>query len=881
MTGHRRTTSGCSCILRTFSIRNGPPNFYANAETAWAEPDNAVRADASASASATERTTPTGAEPIPAAAEWLTIAVVDAATQRPIANAEVWWYHPATGRRIRNLPVAERRRLQGDTAAIAERFGWRTRSDSEGNARIALDERGAAFVLARSGELYGVSPFVREPRPAGGHVLELARDRTLTIRVLDAEGAPARGVPLALRQLSNANRSGGATKHGLVTDERGECVVPHAQEMTALEWGPDKGKPVPTLEVTVRVPKLVVDPVLVDAQPLPDDPVEVRLPPTGRLVVRPTFEGRAIPRLDELMLLPAGVETLARIRSEWTQPVEADGRVRFEHVPLGATFLIGRHQWHVEIDGPTSTETSVERAVDFAEHVYAISGRLQNPGGSPLTEDSVRGECLIEKSDGKMSSIDSTRLKPDTDGRFLWFLWNTPNARASRIHSIDFRWQRTEASPLRTTVAVQGLRRGRNELGDVRLGIEPRVVAGRIVLEGGEPRHTRAVVQRLVVDGSDDGSDWRNVDGLQSVIHRDTWTFEVRGTVEPGRYRVWFDGLDHLPVEPIEFVPGRDDLVVRIVRGHQIQIELLLPTGVTPVMLRTALTAATSVGLAHDGTALEVDGFRDPMQALAITYREGSGTVRWERAPAGTFRLEIRSRATGELLHAIDDVVVPPPDGDDPRLRQIDLRRAVERLHVNLGTGPDGGELGRPVIAFVLPQPSDGPWHGTSTWEDELTIAVRPVAHDVLITDGIHRPSTLRGVRDSAEAALRPWPVAELALSNAPPLPAGSAWLARTNEAEHPDSARSYRTGRRRGSLRGRLNPPRRLVAFVDGRARVAVADATAGLAIGLRHAGKTTWLEQVSPSRVAAGATTAVELSPAEVERLTAELRPDAKRGR
>lgn len=115
------------------------------------------------------------------------LRVIDAASRAPVPFADVF---------VGESNADWRRRDAGGQhwAERLEQSDAARRTDAKGEVRLPAIRR-RLFVVARSGRLFGAGIVGRgEETP----VLELVLDRTLRVRVLDAEGQPTAGVPIGL-----------------------------------------------------------------------------------------------------------------------------------------------------------------------------------------------------------------------------------------------------------------------------------------------------------------------------------------------------------------------------------------------------------------------------------------------------------------------------------------------------------------------------------------------------------------------------------------------------------------------------------------------------------------------------------------------------------
>ncbi len=120
-----------------------------------------------------------------------------------------------------------------DQEKLTKRYGTTVFADGEGLVFVPVKQY--TTVVGRHGELFGQATVQANPRLPlpDGHKLELERDLTLLIKVLDSMGEPAVGVPIALVPQYEEGRGGLRFLNEITKSEApdGLAVIPHVQFM--------------------------------------------------------------------------------------------------------------------------------------------------------------------------------------------------------------------------------------------------------------------------------------------------------------------------------------------------------------------------------------------------------------------------------------------------------------------------------------------------------------------------------------------------------------------------------------------------------------------------------------------------------------------------
>jgi hypothetical protein len=829
--------------------------------------------------------TPAGAEPppIPADATWVEVRVADQASGRPVAGAEVAWLDASLYQRLR-MPAEDAQWMYQDVEPIAHAYGWRARTDQDGMVRVHVSDW--TSVYARAGSRYGSVSCNKKTLPAEGYRIELVEDRNLQVQVLDALGRPAAGVRIAVAQ----HGADGAflrlwTGMPLARTEKpdGKARIAHMQCWQEHPHGGEVLVPTAQWRVRAELPGGKDPGVVFDPKAPPAETVVLRLPPTGTVTARVEVGGGRVltgtRRTIEVHVGPPG-DRHTRNRA-WQKPIGPDGCARFPWVPVGGTLAASTRLdtsfFHKEFAAPAAQGEEVTVVLTPSPDDVALTGRILDDRQQLLRDTELFVQYKTVRSQA------STRLQTDSEGRFLVFLGA---AKGTRLETFAVERRSTDGPALRATIEPRPLEPGVHDVGDLVLRAGPLAVSGRF-MEGEKPyeRHVGFVVERkqsgdirnprelgagMVVQAGRVRGRWEQVQGL-TTTQNPPGTFEVRGETGPGQYRIRFHAWDHLPVEPIEFVPGARDLTVQIVRGAQLVATVLLPPDL-PWGLQGLLQP-------DQPRAVSAPGDDDPLQSrpdrLRVESMEeqppGRHTLRWHALPPQTYTLDLRLWGVPGPLLSIPDVSVPLPDGDR-RLEDIDLRTKVTALTVRAldPTGKPPASTVHNACVFVHPLDPTADWSGYQLLSGAVRMAVPPGPVDLLVVVDGFRPKEVRGARGEVEVTLEAWPEIELVFPDLPELPDGQALHVMLRGADAGSRARYTAKSGRGGSTSGGRNSffqPRTSDTTVQkGRLTLPIGDGPQRLTVWLSGGpGRGRVLAGVTPAEVSAGSTPIEVRIPAE----------------
>ncbi|MBL8726557.1 MAG: hypothetical protein JNK49_21120 [Planctomycetes bacterium] len=768
--------------------------------------------------------------PIPDDAVWIEVRTVDAATQEPIAGAEVHWYDDKVNQRAAetanqkgaSLPMTD---FWRDPELLAKTYGWHTHSDARGVARI--HQTRSTRVVARSGPRYGTASVGRDLLPPrGGHRVELEVDRELRIQVLDSTGRPALGIPVTLAGHAADGklrfvRGWGAQAETKAPD--GIATVRHVQQPV------DSGSPLGIASWRVRtfVPGLadVSAPCSIDEPPA--EPLVLRLPPSGALRVRvevpPDAEGT--PR--QVTVRQARRDRRGEEEMGWvdeqralTQTLGPDGVAHFPWVPLGTSFQVRSWQQGMNLSqtvtGPQTAGAIVEVVLRPPAEQIQVVGRLVDDRKEPLAST----RFMLQLSGPNLGTHE--QLRTDANGNFRLGM-RRPSGDA-RAETIRFQMEREGQPALAAALTPRTIQAAIEDFGEVTMAVEPLVVGGRWSAPG-KPRDWRPELRvEAFRDRQGKGPEWRRT-GESMVRHfDDAGTFAIHGKLPPGRYRLVFGGNEHLPHDPVEFVLGQSDLLLEFAAGGLLRASVLLPKQ----------TNEEPIGTLVPNFQANLSETMKQRLRTSGSLIEGRWQLTWPSLPPGNYRLEIGLTSLPQPLATVENVAVPlPPEGDD-RLVDIDLAALLRIVAVQLFAA-DGQILNSDNATglFVMPQAGDQELRGSAYWGKDTQIVLPRDPVELLVAVHGHRPRTVTCGGDRLELRLEPWPRITLVFENLPQLP--PEFSLHTNLRSESTNRRRYRARWQDGEMSELAEVPTQSVEVRAGRAEVPIGDGPHKVEVYLR----------------------------------------------
>lgn len=791
---------------------------------------------------------------LPDDVEWIEVFIGERGSDEPVVDADVWWTNQQQQDLLQKMRQHERAHFRSNDR-LAKKYGWRTRSDEHGLVRIAPGKHRAQVIAEKDGR-YGSGSFGREPPPRIGHRVEIEPDLTVLVRVLSANGEPARGVPVAITE-HDPNKPRPATFWWwnivpVETDAEGIAAFPHMQQRQRRMVNKVE-QPVLQWLVHVRSAGLEVEPVAVDAQSPPNEPVPVQLPASGHLRVRLLSGGRPWPHWAVRVWPTPKDKERARnhfmMMNEGVQiTTDKDGWIECRHVGLNKMFTVSAGPVSAEVAGPTQPAETAERMLNIDEHAIVLAGKVLRPDGEPLGIE----VCKI-RFRGEKGVRNESWVTTEADGAFLCAISpGKEDAPLDRMR-LEFRWDPDAAEGLSAELASRVLHVGRTELGDVRLQAANLIVSGQIVPSCELKESCGVNLQKMVPARSEGGKPrWRGMYDITVHVEEDL-SFAAYGAVEPGRYRlqVWCPDLQ--AVEPIEFAVGARDLRIEVKCGNEIAVHCLLPDPLDGARVKLRLLGATITG----------EG-REPQRR---SRGPGEADYTWRGLKDGIYTIEVRPDGWGQTaaLHRVEGIRLPIGGNRIGLLPDIDLRSVLSVLALEV-VFEDGTD--RTAVVFPMPQQHEL-WRGMHVQSGKTLLPVATGALEVLVGASRYEPVTLQGVTGSALVRLRSRAKTQVEVVGLEGVAATvTARLTAKAIVDPVKDKRRYRSGWGTDPLSSLLRGTSTSVTLNDHKGQLVLGDGayTVSIRITDRKTRRPATLRQLTPAQISSGGSYQLQVSPTEL---------------
>ena len=604
--------------------------------------------------------------------EGLRVLVVDGATGRPETGAEVL-FTPPLDPALSEEQYQEYQRLSSDVEACARRFGVTVRTGVDGIAVVPWRSRVGVVLGARLGVRYGEA---RSDPDGEDTRIELWSDRTLRALVVGPGDEPLAGVLLELAlQWPDANERE-LHRFG-ESDAAGMVVMPHFPLRLAA-WQRIRAGPPVASAILAEIPGLAHAGVPLDVATIPDAPVRVPIPSTGRLAVEVWRGGVIAPLEVSVNLRDVSESPLSRSGSPPTARHQVGaGRIEFRPVGLGGRFRVqvaveGLNLPPQEGPGPLHPGEAVTFRFEFDETEPILQVRLVDETGLPC--GGQRLNASMSFGAGSASGRVGRVTRTDAEGIVRIPLDRRLRGQVLMNLQLDQRRGGRSVGLMARAEPGRAVGEGVLDLGDLTLAVPPLVAAGTVADEAGHPVDVATPEVRLATAAHERSGPPLFV---SAIVARNAFT--IRGFVPDEELALVCRWGGFAPIEPILFRRGATDL--RVVVRRLVRLNVLVR---------------------HD---LQ----NDQAKALRIQVVDAAGRAQrqgWVFTPLARDRARI---GAGELspgrytvhvclpydpvpLASIADVSLAADGPADPRLREVDIRGRVRTVLLTI-VDP----LGQPV----------------------------------------------------------------------------------------------------------------------------------------------------------------------------------------
>ena len=457
--------------------------------------------------------------PVPAS---YAVRVVTRATKQPVENAEVYFLDRTSDPNWQDVWYGA-----GDAAKYVREHGQKLYADSLGELTIPGTKNGA--LLGVGPKLLGETEWIGIPGEPIMLTLSVVPD--LEVRVIDESGAPLAHVPVALCLDQDAPLANLLIRKTAV----GGRPARFTNLTTILKPDMDPG-----YAIALAIPLQNRARIALRPEALPDEPLELVLPPVGKVHVRVVDETGAALTGNPSVQLGTIEPTAARsvFRSMASERMTA-GVARFPLVGVGSTFTVRvdnvpeRRPVEEEHAGPASPGETVEITIAMSERWPILVGQLVDERGQSIA--AARGRIWLS-SGGKDDF--GIVLEGDAAGRF--------RAIAKRFSFVEGRERSARFDifaapgrpPLEALVDLSfELPEGETDLGKVEVVEPPLLLTGTVTDKDGLPLVSSHVMVQIPGRGEDGAPTWTSRRGLSAATDGEG-KFSIYGNIAESTMRV-------------------------------------------------------------------------------------------------------------------------------------------------------------------------------------------------------------------------------------------------------------------------------------------------------------------------------------------------------
>jgi len=686
-------------------------------------------------------------EPYP---DGLLVLVRRRGTREPVEGALVRWVdswqleYEQLQRELRNDPSGEE---------LLQRSGNERASGADGTLRVPrpaaellLSARlDSAFAWKRTG--------ASSEEPC---LLELAEQNELALHVVDENGVPQAGVPVALQHGAGDEREF-AWRASTSADGEARCsIYRHAAERAS------SGR----FSACLALPLAAVVAHELERGAPPAEPVRLVLPPTGSLRVRlveengePSTESGTLELNVRYGDRAGGASDVRRFDLHTYAYDYENGEVVIPFLGLGLELELrdlspGQRNGPVErVSGPRRAGEEAKAELKRNPHARKLRGRaLLGESGAPLANARLR--AVFATGQRALGTVQPIRT--DAQGAFelpLRGSWAPSDPRELRLSLPHGPGPLLSASTdVSFAVPLAGA-----DLGELRFERAQAAISGRVLDEtsGAPIAGARVTLEKRVISEGGARERWIGA-GVPTALSDANGAFELHGDAPSGTLALNASRTGYRPSERSFVTAGASGVELRLARGGGIEGALLVDARIDPqlVDLRLAWNDGTRsrtrrLGCDPSG-AFTVDGLEPRTYSLRALLSERA------RPLVEIHGIEVRA---GEITR-------------DARLAAIDLREHLRPLRV-LVTGPDGERVEQGLVSVLAPELGEQRWRSQHPVEDgrATVLATEPTLELEISSHGL-RTKLVPNVRDDLEVRLESGPALRIRMQTDPPLEA-------------------------------------------------------------------------------------------------------------
>ncbi len=472
------------------------------------------------------------------------------------------------------------------------------------------------------------------------------------------------------------------------TNTEGVAVFRHFQVHREWreKWWPDEYDS--RFEAVLLVPLLERKPVEFSGRPVPEEVLELKMPPVGSVALRTVDrDGRPFihPVRADLRHLSAPTPrwAISRVRKEQGAteivfPFVGTGLECRAHCRLDDRDFSWRSE---EFLGPVAAGERVVHDLVVAPADGMLFGRLLDAEGEPLRD--AHPTFLINCAAGR---LEGEEIELGDDGRFH-LPYQVRDKHRAPFHLL-IRCDDVSPSVGMSRTLADLPKAFITDLGEIRVDALGTIARGAVVDDEGVPIEDAHVQLQRERDVGDDQPKLRFVDEAFLETHTDEiGLFELFGEIEPGRYRLRVRTDEHFQAVTTDIRKGQS-VEIRLERKARVVGTVLAPEWMQRKGIRAELVSRA------DPKRKREDQIHD---------YQGNTYIYFDWVRPGAYDLTLRVQQMPDPFLRIDNLVLEPGQlGMHPRLQELDLGLYLHRFEV-LARDERGQQFqpNRPLLARV------------------------------------------------------------------------------------------------------------------------------------------------------------------------------------